>query len=63
MQGNIHQLVAQFTATWEAQEGYKPAPFQKAIAMQRYLRGQSTQEIIDALVAQRVSVFGAFKRS
>lgn len=55
MQGNIHELVAQFTAAWEAQEGYKPAPFQKAIAMQRYLRGQSTREIIDALVAQRVS--------
>lgn len=43
-----------FVAEWERQQGYKPAPFQKAIALQRLRRGQSIREIIDALVAQRV---------
>lgn len=50
----IHPQVEQFAAEWERQEGYKPAPFQKAIAMQRLERGQSIREIIDALVAQRI---------
>ena len=50
----IHKQIAQFSAEWEKQEGYKPAPFQKAIAMQRLERGQTIQEIIDYLVAQRV---------
>lgn len=54
MQGNIHELVSLFAAEWERLQGYKPAPFQKAIAMQRLLRGQSIREIIDALVSQRV---------
>lgn len=43
-----------FSTKWEQQEGYKPAPFQKAIALQRLSRGQSIDEIIAALVAQRV---------
>ena len=51
----IREDVEQFAAAWEKQEGYKPAPFQKAIAMQRLDRGQSIPEIIAALVAQRVS--------
>lgn len=46
--------VDSFAALWELQQGYKPAPFQKAIALQRSRRGQSAQEIVDALVAQRV---------
>jgi hypothetical protein len=46
--------VERFAIEWEKQQGYKPAPFQKAIAMQRYERGQTTQEIIDALVAMRI---------
>lgn len=51
---NIVQQIAAFAAQWEAEEGYKPAPFQKAIAMQRLERGQTIREIIDALVAMRV---------
>ena len=43
-----------FAAEWERTEGYKPAPFQKAIALQRLRRGQSIREIIAALIAQRV---------
>lgn len=48
------ETVALFTAEWERLQGYKPAPFQKAIAMQRLERGQSVREIIDYLVASRV---------
>jgi hypothetical protein len=51
---NVHKQVAQFATEWEQQEGYKPAVFQKAIAMQRLERGQTIKEIIDALVAMRV---------
>jgi hypothetical protein len=51
---NIHQKVALFAAEWERIHGYKPAGFQKAIAMQRLERGQSIPEIIDALTAQIV---------
>jgi hypothetical protein len=51
----IHQKVQDFAAQWEQEQGYKPATFQKAIAMQRLERGQSIREIIDALIAQRVS--------
>ena len=51
----IHPEGEKFAAEWERQEGYKPAPFQKAIAMQRIDRGQSIQDVIDALIAQRVS--------
>lgn len=43
-----------FAAEWLREQGYQPAPFQKAIALQRFCRGQSVREIIDALVAQRV---------
>ena len=50
----IRNLVELFAAEWERTQGYKPAPFQKAIAMQRFERGQSVREIIDALVAMRV---------
>ena len=50
----LHNGVAAFAAQWESEQGYKPAPFQKAIAMQRLERGQSIAEIIAALVAQRV---------
>ena len=51
---NIHSKVHDFAIAWEFQEGYKPAAFQKAIAMQRLERGQTVQQIIDALVAMRV---------
>lgn len=51
----IRHQVELFAAEWERTQGYKPAPFQKAIAMQRLERGQSIQEIINALVAQRIS--------
>jgi len=51
---NTHQMVARFAAEWERTQGYKPAPFQKAIAMQRLERGQTIEQIIEALVAQRV---------
>jgi hypothetical protein len=47
--------VLKFAAQWKAEQGYEPAPFQKAIAMQRLERGQTNREIIDALVAMRVS--------
>jgi hypothetical protein len=50
----LKEKVELFAAEWERLEGYKPAPFQKAIAMQRLGRGQSIREIIDALVAQRL---------
>jgi hypothetical protein len=50
------QAVDLFSAQWEMEQGYKPAPFQKAIALQRIRRGQANREIIDALVAQRVPV-------
>jgi hypothetical protein len=53
---NIHSKVELFAAEWERLEGYKPAPFQKAIAMQRLERGQSIREIIDALISQRVTL-------
>jgi len=52
---NIHQQVQAFADEWERREGYKPAVFQKAIAMQRLERGQSIDEIIAALVAMRVA--------
>lgn len=52
---NIHQQVQAFAAEWERTQGYKPAPFQKAIAMQRLERGETIDQIIAALVAQRVS--------
>ena len=48
------ELVNLFAAEFERTEGYKPAPFQKAIALQRIRRGQSICEIIGALVAQRI---------
>jgi hypothetical protein len=50
----IRQMVEAFAKIWEREQGYKPAPFQKAIAMQRLGRGQTIRQIIDALVAQRV---------
>jgi hypothetical protein len=50
----VRANVERFAAEWQRQEGYKPAPFQKAIAMQRLERGQSIREIIDALVTQRI---------
>jgi hypothetical protein len=50
----IHPEVERFATEWERQEGYKPAPFQKAIAMQRLGRGESIREIIEALIAMRV---------
>jgi hypothetical protein len=54
MQMNIYMLIALFSKKWQETQGYKPAPFQKAIAMQRLERGQSIDEIINALVSQRV---------
>lgn len=48
------EQVERFADEWERREGYKPAPFQKAIALQRFRRGQSIDEIIEALIAQRV---------
>ncbi len=51
---NIYQQLAAFSAQWEQEQGYKPATFQKAIAMQRLERGQSNREIIDSLAAQRI---------
>ncbi len=54
MTSNIHAQVQQFAQAWEKQEGYKPAAFQKAIAMQRLERGQTIAEIIEALIAMRV---------
>ena len=50
----IRNLVELFAAEWERTQGYKPAPFQKAIAMQRFARGETVRQIIDALVSQRV---------
>jgi hypothetical protein len=43
-----------FVAEWERTQGYKPAAFQKAIALQRIQRGQSIREIIESLVSQRI---------
>lgn len=51
---NDRTRMDEFVVEWERREGYKPAPFQKAIAMQRFLRGQSVDEVIAALIAQRV---------
>ncbi len=51
----LRDHVEQFATAWDAQEGYKPAPFQKAIAMQRLERGETIPEIIAALIAMRVS--------
>ena len=51
---NIHKQVAAFAAEWERTQGYQPAVFQKAIAMQRLERGQTIEQIIEALVAARV---------
>lgn len=50
----IYTLVDLFAAEWERTQGYKPAPFQKAIAIQRFERGETVGEIIAALVAMRV---------
>jgi hypothetical protein len=55
-QMNDRTNIELFAAEWERLQGYKPAPFQKAIALQRLQRGQSIREIIDALVAQRVQM-------
>lgn len=46
-------LVDSFAAQWLQQQGYKPAAFQKAIALQRLQRGQTVEEIIAALVVMR----------
>lgn len=46
--------VETFAAEWLREQGYGPAVFQKAIALQRIRRGQSNREIIDSLVSQRV---------
>ena len=43
-----------FAKDWREQEGYDPAPFQKAIALQRLRRGQKNAEIIAALAGMRV---------
>lgn len=51
---NISEKVFLFRIQWQQQQHYPPSAFQKAIAMQRLQRGQSIQEIIDALVAQRI---------
>jgi hypothetical protein len=45
--------IESFAAQWEREQGYKPAAFQKAIALQRIGRGQGNREIIDSLVSQR----------
>lgn len=50
----LQAKMTEFVTQWAQQEGYRPAPFQKAVAMQRLGRGQSIQEIIDALVAMRL---------
>ncbi len=50
----ISPQVEKFAAEWKRREGYEPAPFQKAIAMQRLERGQTIDQIIDALIAMRV---------
>jgi len=50
----LQEQVNLFAEEWERLEGYKPAPFQKAIALQRLKRGQSIREIIDALIAMRI---------
>ncbi|MDE3038719.1 MAG: hypothetical protein KGJ21_09770 [Pseudomonadota bacterium] len=48
------EAVDAFAKQWEKETGYTPAPFQKAIALQRMRRGQEIGDIIDALRAQRV---------
>lgn len=52
---NVHKQVNEFATAWEKQEGYKPAAFQKAIAMQRLERGETIPQIIAALVAVRIA--------
>lgn len=47
--------VDRFATDWLAQEGYAPAAFQKAIALQRFRRGETTEQIIAALVSPRVA--------
>jgi hypothetical protein len=54
MTPNEKALVELFAAEWQRTEGYSPAPFQKAIALQRIRRGQSIREIIGALISQRI---------
>jgi len=51
---NIHIQVKAFCEAWEKQEGYKPAPFQKAIAMRRLERGETIEQIIAAFISARV---------
>ena len=51
---NMAYKIKLFAAEWQRSEGYQPAPFQKAIAMQRLQRGQSIREIIEALISQRI---------
>lgn len=46
-------LVDAFKLVWLKSQGYEPAAFQKAIALQRFRRGQSVDEIVTALVAMR----------
>ncbi len=43
------QAMLDFAEQWELRQGRKPAPFQKAIALQGILRGQTTREIIESL--------------
>ena len=51
----LQEKINLFVAEWERTQGYKPAPFQTAIAVQRLERGQSIREIIDALLAMRLT--------
>ncbi len=54
-QTEIARQVLLFAREWELSTGYKPAAFQKAIAMQRLSRGQSIAQIVDALIDMRIS--------
>lgn len=48
----LREKMELFTAEFERLSGQKPAPFQKAIALQRFERDQAIREIIDALIAK-----------
>ena len=45
MNAEEKRLVALFAAEWERTEGYKPASFQKVIALQRIKRGHQPEKL------------------
>jgi hypothetical protein len=51
---NKYEELKAFTRHWELMAGREPAPYQKAIALQRLEKGQSVRDIVAKLMKLRV---------